>query len=106
MTANSPLVPDHQLVPCHQDKDKGMQYFSQKDMAQFYPARMRFSLMLRRAFPGPSDAAVAAKAAPVLGVSSRQVQNWLQCRNDAGVGNVLAVIAIIGAETVFNILSS
>jgi hypothetical protein len=47
-------------------------------MAQIYPARMRFSRMLHRAFPGPSDAAIAAKAAPVLGVSPRQVQNWLQ----------------------------
>jgi len=83
-----------------------MQYFSQKDMAQLYPARMRFSRMLRRAFPGPSDTAIAAKAAPVFGVSPRQVQNWLQCRNDAGVGNVLAVIAIIGAETVFLIMGS
>lgn len=81
-----------------------MKYLSQSDTARLYPERMRFSLMLRRAFPGVSDTAIAERAAPVLGVSTRQVHNWLQCRNEAKVSHVLAVIAIIGAETLFQII--
>jgi hypothetical protein len=106
MTAKRPPVSVHQIASCNENRSNEMKHFSQRDMAQLYPARQRFARMLCRAFPGPSEAAIAAKAAPVLGVSSRQVQNWLQCRNDAGVGTVLAVLAIIGAETVFNILGS
>ena len=81
-----------------------MQYLSEKDMARLYPARHRFARLLRRAFPGPSDMAVAEKAGPVLGATPRTVQNWLQCRNDAKVSHVLAVLAIVGADAVFDVI--
>lgn len=81
-----------------------MQYLARSDAARLYPARYRFAALLRRAFPGPSDAATAEKAAPVLGASQRQIQNWLQCRNDAKVSHVLAVLAIVGAESVFEFI--
>lgn len=61
-------------------------------------ARRWFSDLLWIAFPGPSEAAVARKAAAALGCSDRQAKNWLRCENDAPVRAVLATIAIAGAE--------
>ena len=64
-------------------------------------SRRWFADLLWRAFPGPSEREVSAAAAAALGVSDRQVRNWLRCRHDAGLRHVLAVIAIAGAEVVF-----
>lgn len=65
-------------------------------------SRVWFRDMLWRAFPSRSEKALAAKAAPVLGVSERQVINWLRGEHDAALRHVLAVIVIAGAEIVFN----
>lgn len=64
-------------------------------------SRRFFAAMLWRAFPGPSENAVAKKAHRALGVSERQVKNWLRCENSAPVNAVLSVLAIAGAEIVF-----
>jgi len=64
-------------------------------------ARERFAELLWRAFPSQSERDLARKAAKVLAVSERQVANWLRCENDASVSVVFAVIAIAGAELVF-----
>ncbi|WP_226782732.1 hypothetical protein [Oceaniglobus trochenteri] len=59
-------------------------------------SRKAFAAMLWRAFPGDSEREVARIGAPVLGVSERQVINWLRCDNDAGVSYVFAVMALAG----------
>jgi hypothetical protein len=65
-------------------------------------ARKWFAGLLWRAFPGcRSEREIAERAARVLDVSPRQVQNWLRCENDAGVRYVFAVLTIAGAEIVF-----
>ena len=63
--------------------------------------RRWFRDMLWRAFPSPSEHALAEKAAPVLGVSKRQIRNWLNEDHDASLSYVAAVLAIAGAEIVF-----
>lgn len=63
--------------------------------------RRWFRDLLWRAFPSASERELAEVAAPVLGVSKRQVQNWLREENDASVSSVLKVLAIVGAEVVF-----
>lgn len=65
-------------------------------------ARRRFAEMLRRAFPAISDNDRALQAAPVLGVSDRQVRNWLREENDASARYVFAVMALAGVEMVLN----
>lgn len=65
-------------------------------------ARLFFRNLLWRAFPGPSEAAVAEKAARVLDVTPRQVRNWLRCENSAAWHYVSAVLLVAGAEIVFD----
>lgn len=61
-------------------------------------ARRWFAALLWRAFPAPSEHELSIKAAPVLGVTPRQVQNWLRCNNDASLKYVTAVALIAGVE--------
>ncbi len=63
-------------------------------------ARKAFAALLWRAFPAPSEQDLAARAARALGVSPRQVKNWLRCENSAAVHHYFAVAAIAGAEVV------
>lgn len=64
-------------------------------------SRRWFRNMLWRALPSPSEHDLALKAANVLGVSPRQVRNWLREEHDASLRYVTAVLAIAGAEIVF-----
>lgn len=64
-------------------------------------SRRWFAALLWQAFPSRSAGDLAERAAPVLGVSTRQVRNWLDGEHDAALRHVLAVIAIAGAEVVF-----
>ena len=61
-------------------------------------ARRWFAALLWRAFPSPSERDLSEKAARALGVSDRQVRNWLRCEHDASLRHVTAVILIAGAE--------
>jgi hypothetical protein len=63
--------------------------------------RKWFSAMLWRAFPARSEAELSEVAARALGCSARQVKNWLRCENDASLSYVVQVLAIAGAEVVF-----
>lgn len=65
-------------------------------------SRRWFAALLWRAFPAPSEHDLSLKAARVLDVSPRQVRNWLGGHHDAGLSYVLAVMAIAGAEVVFD----
>ena len=69
------------------------------DQAQ--AARKWFAAMLWRAFPSRSENELAEKASAALGVSPRQVKNWLRHEHCAALKYVVAVIAIAGAEVVF-----
>lgn len=64
--------------------------------------RRWFRDMLWRAFPSASERELAEKAAPVLGVSERQVSNWLRMEHDPKLRFVLAVLGLAGAEIVFS----
>jgi hypothetical protein len=64
-------------------------------------ARRWFRDLLWRAFPARSENELALRAAAALGVSERQVRNWLRLEHDAGVRYVFAVLTIAGAEVVF-----
>lgn len=64
-------------------------------------SRQWFRDLLWRAFPASSDNDRAAQAARVLGVSARQVSNWLACRHDAPLTMVCTVMVIAGCEVVF-----
>lgn len=64
-------------------------------------ARRAFRDLLWRAFPERSEDAICHRASRALGRSPRTVKNWLRCENDAGVSDVMAVMAIAGAEIVF-----
>lgn len=61
-------------------------------------SRRWFAALLWKAFPSPSEHEIALKAARVLDVSPRQVQNWLRCNNDASLKYVTAVALIAGVE--------
>ncbi|APZ53721.1 hypothetical protein [Salipiger abyssi] len=64
-------------------------------------ARRWFSRLLWRAFPAESERDLARHAAPVLGVSERQVINWLRQEHDAGVSYVTAVMILAGLDVLF-----
>jgi len=74
--------------------------------AQADVARDWFARALWRAFPGPSEAAVAKGAARRLGVSERQARNWLRCEHDASLRHVAAVIMVLGAGAVTPLVGS
>lgn len=65
-------------------------------------SRRWFAALLWRAFPGPSEAAVAEKAARVLDVSPRQVRNWLRGEHCAALKYVAAVLAVAGVEVLID----
>lgn len=64
--------------------------------------RRWFRDMLWRAFPSASERELAERAAPVLGVSERQVSNWLRMEHDPKLRFVMAVLPLAGAEIVFS----
>lgn len=71
------------------------------DTANPSASRRWFCNLLWRAFPATSEHDLAHKAAPALGVSPRQVRNWLREEHDASLRYVTAVLAIAGAEIIF-----
>lgn len=85
----------------------------QKDRGAFSPEdaeRVWFASLLWRAFPeAQSENELAEVAAEVLTsdkrpVTPRTVRNWLRCDNSPHFRYVLAVIALVGAEAVFQII--
>ena len=71
--------------------------------------RAWFAGLLWQAFPGRSATAVSQDAAAELtrlGVpaSERQVRNWLRCEHDPSFVVVTAVLAIVGAERILDVL--
>lgn len=80
---------------------KFLSHFSTDDFA----ARRRwFSALMWRAFPGATLREKALRASPVLGLTPRQCQNLMKGEHDAKLGTVLAVLAIAGAENIFEII--
>jgi hypothetical protein len=65
-------------------------------------SRRAFVALLWRAFPSPSEHELSLKAARVLDVSPRQVRNWLRGEHSAAWHHVAAVMAVAGAEIVFD----
>ena len=68
-------------------------------------ARRRwFAAVMWRAFPGVSVREKAVRAAPVLSLTPRQCENLMKGEHDAKLGTILAVLAIAGAENIFEII--
>jgi hypothetical protein len=66
--------------------------------------RRWFADLLWRAFPGASMREKALRASPVLGLTARQIENLMEMRHDAKLGTILMVLAITGAENIFDIV--
>lgn len=81
-----------------------------RDLAPEEAERAWFAGLLRKAFPeARSEHELAELAAQVLTsdrrpVHPRTVRNWLRCENTPHFRYVLQVIAMAGAESVFQIL--
>lgn len=101
MTASTPFPSSVSidLSPGHDGATSLKNLASNQDHAA--ASRRWFSQLLWRAFPSRSERELATRAALVLGVSPRQVTNWLREENDASLRYVTAVLAIAGAELVF-----
>jgi hypothetical protein len=65
-------------------------------------SRRWFRDRLWEAFPSRSERELSQRASRALGVSPRQVINWLREEHDARTRYTLAVLAIIGAEIVLS----
>lgn len=63
---------------------------------QMMATRRFFAAALWRAFPSPSEHDLALKAAAVLNVSPRQVQNWLRCEHSASSHHFAAIARCAG----------
>jgi hypothetical protein len=68
--------------------------------------RAWFAALLWRAFPSSSENELSEAAAAVLGVSARQVRNWLRCEHDARWRHVVMVLVIAGGEVVLSRLEA
>ena len=66
--------------------------------------RRWFADMMWRAFPGASTREKAERAAPVLNLSVRQCENLMNMVHDAKLGTILCVLALAGAENIFDIV--
>lgn len=62
------------------------------------------SVMIKKVFPGTSDAAVAALAAPVLGISVRHARRLIKGEHDASSSIVLALICLVGFEAALGLM--
>jgi hypothetical protein len=98
-------VPRLHLSDVESDSYPTSSRFCAKDIANSVEHRAKsrrwFRDLLWYAFPSDSENSLAEKAAPVVGVSERQIRNWLGCHNDAALSHVLAVLAVAGAEVIF-----
>lgn len=66
--------------------------------------RRWFANLMWKAFPGASIRENALRAAPALDLTPRQCENLMKMEHDAKLGTVLAVLAIAGAENIFDII--
>lgn len=66
--------------------------------------RRWFADLLWRTFPGASMREKAQRAAPVLDLSPRQIENLMKMEHDAKLPTVLAVLTLAGAERIFDII--
>lgn len=61
-------------------------------------ARKVYAKLLRRAFPETSDAAIAKRAAPVLGEDEKTIRRHLRLNHSVKVEHFLAVALLAGVE--------
>lgn len=66
--------------------------------------RRWFADLIWRTFPGSSMREKAQRAAPVLDLTPRQIENLMRMEHDAKLPTVLAVLALAGAENIFEII--
>lgn len=81
-----------------------MKFLSQNGVPDVGARRRWFADLLWRTFPGGSKREKALRAAPVLDLTPRQVENLLDGHHDAKLGTILIVLSIAGAENIFDIV--
>lgn len=106
MKTASPDISSSVSVSGSRPKHKGysMKILSHNFAADQIKRRKWFSSMMWRAFPGASVREKALRAAPVLSLTPRQCENLMNGEHDAKLGTILAVLAIAGAENIFEIV--
>ncbi|MGH1414856.1 MAG: hypothetical protein ACRBB0_15315 [Pelagimonas sp.] len=68
-----------------------MQYLAKTNTDFRDASRKEDSRLVRRAFDGPTQDAIAKKGSRALGVSPRQIINWMKCEHDMPSWAVKAV---------------
>lgn len=66
--------------------------------------RRIFARLLWRAFPASSEAAIAIKAAPILGRSERTIRLWLRCEHEVKLRDFIAVSIVSGVESIATLI--
>ena len=98
--AASPFHSDQVHHSRNEHRSELVKYLAHSTCDHVKNSRAWFRDLLWRAFPAHSERDLAQRAARVLEVSPRQVQNWRRCENDASLRYVTIVMAIAGAEVV------
>jgi len=68
-----------------------MKFLAKSDEAFRLASRKEDAALLRRAFQGPTQAAMADRGHEIIGASPRQIIYWMQCKNDMPSWAVKAV---------------
>ena len=82
-----------------------MQLLSHSDIRDKKKRRRWFAGLLWKAFPGGSMREKAIAAAPVLDLTPRQIENLMKMEHDAKLPQILAVLAIVGSDNIFDIIA-
>ncbi len=73
-----------------------MQHLAKSNIDFREASRRADAILLRRAFDGPTQDAIAQRGSRALGVSPRQIVNWMQCQHDMPSWAVKAVQHYLG----------
>lgn len=73
------------------DRSKPLHNLAKSNADFRQQSRRDDSLLIRAAFDGPTQDAIANKGSRALGVSPRQIINWMQCQHDMPSWAVKAV---------------
>lgn len=68
-----------------------MKYLAKSNMDFREASRRADAVLLRRAFDGPTQDAIAQRGSRALDVSPRQIINWMKCEHDMPSWAVKAV---------------
>ena len=73
------------------NRGEAMKYLAKSNHDFREASRKADAMLIRRAFDGPTQDAMAQRGSRALGVSPRQIINWMQCQHDMPSWAVKAV---------------